>query len=114
MEDENENQKEQNLTVQFASSARPTLSVDVALYQSYLDDTGLSDAQKEELLHTLWSIVWSFVDLGFDVHPLQEACGQNDEIVENPSKNGLNQESARNKKREEGVRSLVLDGMEVK
>jgi hypothetical protein len=114
MEDENEIQKEQTLTEYFSSSARPTLSVDVALYQSYLEDSGLSEAQKEEFLRALWGIVVSFVELGFDVHPLQEVCGQNDEIVEKSRKNGLNQESARNRKSEEDVRILVLDGMEVK
>lgn len=111
MEDENEIQKERHLTAKFASSAR---LADVALYQSYLDDSGLSEAQKAELLQWLWVVVWQFVDNSFGVQPLEEACGQNDEIVEKSNKNGLNQESARNNKREEGVRSLVLDGMEVK
>jgi hypothetical protein len=76
MEYENDIQKEQTLTEYFSSSARPTLTVDVALYQSYLEDSGLSEAQKEEFLRALWCIVVSFVELGFNVHPLQEACGQ--------------------------------------
>lgn len=76
MGDEHAILKEQHLTDQFSSSARPTLSVDVALYRSYLEDSGLSEAQKEEFLRTLWGIVVSFVELGFEVHPLQEACGQ--------------------------------------
>jgi hypothetical protein len=76
MEDENEIQKEQTLAEYFSSSARPTMTVDVALYQSYLEDSGLSEAQKEEFLRALWGIVVSFVELGFNVHPLQEACGQ--------------------------------------
>jgi hypothetical protein len=52
---------------------------DYALYESYLADSGLSDAEKQEFLNALWAIIVSFVDLGFGVHPLQQAnpnCGQ--------------------------------------
>jgi len=55
------------------------LTVDYALYERYLADSGLSDAEKQEFLDALWSIIVSFVDLGFGIHPLQQAnpdCGQ--------------------------------------
>lgn len=65
---------EANATV--ADAARPILRVDVEKYQSFLDDTDLSDAQKEQLIEALWSIIVSFVELGFGVHPVQEACGK--------------------------------------
>ncbi|OXT01625.1 hypothetical protein B7H23_01245 [Notoacmeibacter marinus] len=69
------------------SGERPrmvTLTLDTALYQKFLDDSDLSDAQKKEFLETLWTIIVGFVDLGFGVHPLQQAdadlgsdgCGQ--------------------------------------
>lgn len=61
----------------FAGAARPILTLDVEKYQAYLDGADLSEAQKEEFIRTLWSIVVSFVELGFGVHPLQEVCGQN-------------------------------------
>lgn len=64
-------------TDRFNASARPVLTVDVEKYQAYLDESGLSDEQKEEFLRALWSIMVSFVELGFGVHPLQEVCGQN-------------------------------------
>lgn len=53
--------------------SRPTLSIDVKLYQHYLDDFDMTEAQKKELLEMLWSIVCEFVLLGFDVHPVQQA-----------------------------------------
>jgi len=55
---------------------RPALTIDYALYESYLEDSDMSDAQKREFIETLWSIVVSFVDLGFGVHALQLACEQ--------------------------------------
>lgn len=112
MKDENEEYNVKTLTQAFASSARPTLTLDVALYQSYLDGTDMSEAQKEEFLRALWSIVVSFVELGFEVHPLQEVCGRNDEIVENVAQKRLNSVSANKKKKDEGMRSPALDGME--
>ena len=59
-----------------AVPSRPVLEVDVAKYQAYLDDAGLSDEQKQELIEALWSIIVGFVDLGFGVHPVQEVCGE--------------------------------------
>lgn len=62
--------------------ARPTLAVDVERYQAYLDGSDFSDAQKEEFLQALWSIIVSFVELGFGVHPLQEVCGKDRESAD--------------------------------
>lgn len=64
------------LTRSFDASARPVLTVDIKRYEALLDDPNLSEAQKEEFLGALWSIVVTFVELGFGVHPLQEVCGQ--------------------------------------
>jgi hypothetical protein len=44
---------------------KPILTVDVEKYQAYLDGADMSEAQKEEFLQALWSIMVSFVDLGF-------------------------------------------------
>lgn len=49
------------------------LTVDVEKYQHFLDDADLSEAQKEEVLRALWSIICNFVELGYGVHPLQQA-----------------------------------------
>lgn len=82
----------------FDASARPVLTVDVAKYQALIDDPNLSEAQKEEFLRALWSIVVTFVDLGFGVLPLQEVCGQDSGILSNGPKEAFDQ-----------VRSNVLD-----
>lgn len=59
----------------------PALTIDYALYEQYLEDSDLTDEQKREFIETLWNIIVAFVDLGFNVHPLQQAlsngCGQN-------------------------------------
>lgn len=60
----------------FSTAARPTLSIDIDRYQEYLDGSDLTPEQKEEFLRAVWSIVVTFVELGYGVHPLQEACGQ--------------------------------------
>ncbi|MFA6965223.1 hypothetical protein [Bosea sp. (in: a-proteobacteria)] len=52
-----------------AANRRPTLSLDVAAYDSYLSDSALSEADKRALLEALWAIIVGFVDLGFAVEP---------------------------------------------
>jgi hypothetical protein len=78
MKHENEIMAEAHLADDFAGSARRVLAVDVEKYQAYLDGSGLSPEQKEEILQSLWLIMMSFVELGFGVHPLQEVCGKDD------------------------------------
>lgn len=52
-----------------ALTRRPTLTLDVALYDAYLADSDLGEAQKRDLLEALWAIIVGFVDLGFAVEP---------------------------------------------
>ncbi|WP_164738292.1 hypothetical protein [Frigidibacter oleivorans] len=80
-----------SLVASFDTAAKPIITVDVQKYQAYLDDPELSDAQKEEFLQALWSIVVAFVELGFGVHPLQEVCGQNDDEVFTSAKEAFDQ-----------------------
>lgn len=43
----------------------------------YIEDTSLTEDQKREMIETLWSIVRSFVDLGWEVTETpQETSGQ--------------------------------------
>jgi len=79
--DENSVFGNDSLAESFDASVRPIVTVDVKKYQSWIDDSGLSEEKKEEFLQALWSIVVAFVELGFGVHPLQEVCGQNSETV---------------------------------
>ena len=36
-----------------------------------LEASDLTDTQKQEFVETLWSIIVTFVDLGFGLHPVQ-------------------------------------------
>lgn len=52
------------------------LEIDLDHYQSYLDDPALTPNQKKEIVGALWTIITAFVELGFGVHPVQQACGK--------------------------------------
>ena len=55
-----------------SSRPLPSLTIDYDLYQKYFDDSNLTEVQKREFLDALKSIILSFVDLGFGVHPAQQ------------------------------------------
>lgn len=57
-------------------TGRRALEIDWKRYEAYLAEADLSEAEKRQFLEALWSIVVAFVDLGFEVHPVQIACGQ--------------------------------------
>lgn len=69
----------EGLSCKFDTSSKPIVTVDVEKYQSYLDGSDMTDAQKEEFLQSMWQIIIGFVELGFGVHPLQEVCGKDTE-----------------------------------
>lgn len=48
----------------------PSIGLDTAHYQSFLDDYDIPEAQKQELIEALWAIIVQFIDLGFGVHPI--------------------------------------------
>jgi len=52
---------------------RPSVEIDVDYYQSIIDDPGVSEARKRELISIVGRIVVHFIDIGFDVHPVQLA-----------------------------------------
>lgn len=62
------------------------LTINYDLYARYLEDSDLTEDQKREFIETLWNIIVSFVDLGFGIHPLQQAasdeCEQKRELGE--------------------------------
>ena len=60
--------------------SRHALSVDWSRYEQYLEDVDLPEAAKQEFLETLWSIIVTFVDLGFGIHPLQQICGEDEAV----------------------------------
>lgn len=52
----------------------PTLEVDYKLFDEELKNSNLTETQKREYLQIIWSFVVSCVDMGFDIHPVQQAC----------------------------------------
>lgn len=54
----------------------PSLSIDWELYGAMLEASDMSDEDKKEMIEILWNIVVAFVDLGFGLHPVQQACGK--------------------------------------
>jgi hypothetical protein len=54
--------------------SRPSIKIDYEKYAAFLEDADLSEADKAAFLDALWSIIVSFVDLGFQVHPVQDVC----------------------------------------
>lgn len=82
MRDDTSNHKGLCLTEKFSSSAKRIVTLDLDKYQAHLDGLDISEERKEEFLRAMFSIVMTFVDLGFEVHPLQEVCGK-DEIGTN-------------------------------
>ena len=67
---------QQDLRVTFEAATRRIIKVDVERYQSYLDDTSMTDQQKIDFLQALWLVMVSFVELGFEVYPIQHVCGK--------------------------------------
>ncbi|WJY21575.1 hypothetical protein QTA57_17910 [Fontisubflavum oceani] len=57
---------------------RPSLFVDWEVYAAMLEDSDMPLDQQKELIETLWSIVVMFVDLGFDLNPVTQICGEDD------------------------------------
>ena len=72
-------------------ATKPIVTLDYALYQHYLDNSDLTEKQRQEFLETLWNIIVSFVDLGFGVHPLQQTDSDKrlEDIVDSQSAQSL-------------------------
>ena len=62
----------------------PPLKLDVARYEAMLADSGMSKAERIALIEAMWLIVVSFVDLGFDLHPLQQLAMPSDKDANDP------------------------------
>ena len=59
----------------------PSLSIDWEVYAAMLDDYDATPEEQRELIETLWSIVVTFVDLGFEVNASLESCAQADNAL---------------------------------
>ena len=55
------------------TTKKPSVGIDYVRYESMLDDPTMSKADKRILIDALWSVISGFVELGFNVHPFQQA-----------------------------------------
>lgn len=55
-----------------AEATRLALTFDAQEFCHFLADCEWTEEQKIEFIEALWQIVVSFVDLGFDLHPIQQ------------------------------------------
>lgn len=63
----------------------PALEIDYALYEEMLKDSQWNDEQKREFIETMWSVIVSFVDLGFGIHPAQQAQTECEQVEDRSS-----------------------------
>ena len=61
--------------------SRPSLSIDWELYAAMLEESDMPLEQQKELIETLWSIVVMFVDLGFNLSPVTQICGEPEDAL---------------------------------
>lgn len=69
----------------YNTPTRPSLSVDWEVYAAMLEDSDMPLDQQQELIETLWSIVVMFVDLGYDIKPVPQICGEDQEALDQDS-----------------------------
>lgn len=60
------------------NKAAPEVVFDVAAYAPFLENSEMTEAQKEELLRTIWKFLLLVVDLGMDVRRV--SFGNLDEV----------------------------------
>ena len=66
------------------------MPMDINKYRKYVDDFDLTEKQKVELIQTVRSIMESFVDKAFGIHPVQQ-CQKDLQSPVNAVKSGKSQ-----------------------
>jgi hypothetical protein len=59
-----------------AAAGKPSIEIDVVEFLHFLDGLDAPEAEKIRLLEVLVETMIPFVDMGFGLHPVQQACGQ--------------------------------------
>lgn len=49
------------------------LNIDIETYQEFLNRGGVPPLDQNEFFEALWAIILAFIDLGYDVNPVQLA-----------------------------------------
>lgn len=65
-------------TIPSTNASPLKVGLDYERYAALLADHQISEEDKRALLDSLWSIISSFVQLGFHVHPVQQAADARD------------------------------------
>jgi len=63
-------------SVERATSDSSSTAPDLQKYMHHVDQFDLSPEKKADLIRTVWTILESFVDRAFGVHPVQQSCGK--------------------------------------
>lgn len=63
-----------------ADGGRSGLVFDVTKYMGFVEGMDLTEGQARQMLEAIWSIVVGFVDLGFGVHPVQQAMDKSQKL----------------------------------
>lgn len=58
------------------TSQELAIQFDAQEFVHFLAESDLTEAEKLEYVQTIWAIVLQFVDMGFGLHPIQQASGQ--------------------------------------
>ncbi len=64
------------------------VEIDFEKHARRLSEEGYSAEQIEIMLDYLWELACTFIEFGYAVHPVQQACGQNP-VLENARPNDL-------------------------
>lgn len=100
MKDENRADNNGLLSEAFEASTKRVVTVDVKKYDKYLEESGLSAEQKEQVLRAAWTAIMAFVELGFEVHPVQQACGKDAEVLDCARKKDSNESNPQERQEE--------------
>ena len=65
-----------------SNTGKIPLTIDIARYEHFLQNSNLNQVEKEQWLNDLWSVICSFIQMGCEVQPIQQvkqSCGKEEE-----------------------------------
>ncbi len=63
-----------NTTPSTGGDTPMALNLDIETYLSQLEDWDAPDEKKKEFIQTLWALLLTFAEIGFEIHPSQQAA----------------------------------------
>lgn len=85
------------------ADGRQAVDFDWKKYADFLKESDLSERQKQELLEAIGNVVFDFVSLGFNIHPLQQIDMNGDEIRKLLPADSCSMVSSRNSKIQKNI-----------